>query len=101
MEARICLVILLLCSIVSVTPLAFASPPDPSWIPGIYDEDDQDNVITLATSAFHAVVRPPIDAGRPPAAQVERVSLLEDAVPVDGDRCPGQSRAPPLSDSSS
>ena len=95
MVARICLVVLLLCSIVSLTPLAFAYPPDPLWIPGIYDDDDQDNVVTLATSAFHAVVRPPIDAGRPAGAQVERVSLLEETAPVDGHRSSAQSRAPP------
>ena len=95
MVARIFLVVLLLCSIVSLTPLAFAYPPDPSWIPGIYDEDDQDNVVTLATSAFHAVARPPIDAGRPTVSQVERVSLPEETAPVDGDRRPAQSRAPP------
>ena len=95
MVARIYLVVLLLCSIVSVTPLAFAYPPDPSWIPGMYDEDDQDDVVTLATSAFHAVVRPPIDASQPPVALMGRVSLAEEAVLVDRDRCSVQSRAPP------
>jgi len=27
--------------------LAHASPPDPSWIPGIYDDADYDDVVTL------------------------------------------------------
>ena len=30
--------------------LAYASPPDPSWIPGIYDDADFDDVVGLATS---------------------------------------------------
>jgi hypothetical protein len=30
--------------------LAYASPPDPSWIPGLYDDADYDDVVMLATS---------------------------------------------------
>src|SRR5262249_44737355 len=28
---------------------AFASPPDPSWIPGVYDEKDADDIIAMVT----------------------------------------------------
>ena len=42
---------LILCAI---TPAAHASPPDASWIPGVYDDDDQDEVIGLVTSATGA-----------------------------------------------
>src|SRR5262245_48417789 len=31
--------------------LAFASPPDPTWTPGIYDDADYDDVVVLVTSA--------------------------------------------------
>jgi len=31
--------------------LAYASPPDPSWITGIYDDSDFDDVIGLGTDA--------------------------------------------------
>jgi len=31
--------------------LAYASPPDPSWIPGIYDEHDYDDVVGMVTDA--------------------------------------------------
>jgi hypothetical protein len=30
-----------------LVPLAFASPPDPSWIAGVYDGGDSDDVVTL------------------------------------------------------
>lgn len=30
--------------------LAHASPPDPSWIPGVYDDADYDDVIVRVTS---------------------------------------------------
>ena len=42
--------VLLLLSAV-LTPMAYASPPDPSWIRGIYDDGDFDNVVVLITSA--------------------------------------------------
>ena len=31
--------------------LAYASPPDPSWIPGVYDDHDFDDVVGMATEA--------------------------------------------------
>ena len=33
-------------------PLAYASPPDPSWIGGLYDDDDGDDALLAITSAF-------------------------------------------------
>ena len=39
----------------ALTPLAYASPPDPSWIGGVYDDDDLDDVVIFVTSAFSAV----------------------------------------------
>lgn len=30
--------------------IAHASPPDPSWIPGVYDDADYDDVIVRVTS---------------------------------------------------
>ncbi|HXJ82964.1 MAG TPA: hypothetical protein VMS64_30275 [Candidatus Methylomirabilis sp.] len=35
--------------IVSLTPLAYASPPDPSWIRGLYDGGDFDDVVVMLT----------------------------------------------------
>ena len=33
-----------------LTSMAYASPPDPSWIKGIYDDGDFDNVVVQVTS---------------------------------------------------
>src|SRR5262245_55932563 len=30
-------------------PFAYAGPPDPSWIPGIYDSHDYDDVVGMVT----------------------------------------------------
>ena len=35
--------------------LAYASPPDPSWIPGLYDNADYDDVVVLVTSETASV----------------------------------------------
>jgi len=44
-------VLVLIGPIAAITPLAYATPPDPSWICGIYDGDDYDDVILRITSA--------------------------------------------------
>ena len=41
-------------SIILTVPLAYASPPDPTWIPGLYDDADYDDVVGLATDGTGA-----------------------------------------------
>jgi hypothetical protein len=35
----------------TLSGLAYASPADPTWIPGVYDDADFDDVVGLVTSA--------------------------------------------------
>ena len=44
------LALLLLVPLVWLTPLAYASPPDQTWIGGFYDDADYDDVVLLAMS---------------------------------------------------
>jgi len=53
-SARVALALLLLLGLSGLTPLAYASPPDPSWIRGIYDDADYDDVVVMITSAAAA-----------------------------------------------
>jgi len=46
--------------IVSVVCLAHASPPDPTWIPGIYDTGDFDDVIGIVLSIDGATITIPL-----------------------------------------
>ena len=48
---RLLLVVLVLLPVATLTPLAEASPPDPTWIGGFYDNGDHDDVILAITSA--------------------------------------------------
>jgi hypothetical protein len=45
----------LLVAITVLTPLAFASPPDPSWVQGIYDDADFDDVVVFIASGAAVV----------------------------------------------
>jgi len=67
------LVVLLLLAPVALPGLAHASPPDPTWIHGIYDDADGDDVVTLiASGTGHAAAPAPTDP--PFVALVARLS---------------------------
>lgn len=67
MVASRILVLLLVGSLVALTPLAHSSPPDQTWISGIYDGDDFDDVVdsvTLTASTVDPAPRDGIDPGQ-------------------------------------
>jgi hypothetical protein len=87
--------LVLIATLVALTPAAFASPPDPTWIAGLYDNGDHDDVILLVTSTSSTpvelsarVVQPDLVAADPRADVRARIDV-----------CPTrafQSRAPPV-----
>jgi hypothetical protein len=96
MKRTIWLASLLVSLLVVLTPMAWASPVDPSWIKGISDDGDYDDVVIYLTCnacgipilpVYHAVLRLVF-------------GLLDPA--LDGDRIaspslsPHPPRAPPL-----
>jgi hypothetical protein len=87
----------LLVAISAVTPLAYASPPDPSWVSGIYDDADFDDVVVFVTSGA-GVVEPFLQSdirGVPPLAG-HTLQPAEDVVPILS-RSSLRPRAPPAS----
>jgi len=85
---------LLLIPLVGLTPLAYASPPDQTWIGGFYDDADYDDVVLLAMSLAVALADlTPALAAQP---RVVDVLLLLDveAAPFLA-RLGAPSRAPP------
>src|SRR5439155_12230947 len=46
---------LLLSAVTMLAPLAYATPPDPTWISGFWDDGDHDDVILLITSDISAI----------------------------------------------
>ena len=50
--ATLALLIALLVALVALTPLAYAIPPDPVWVCGFFDDDDNDDGLFLVTSSL-------------------------------------------------
>ena len=88
-------VFLLAAVVVTAIFLANASPPDPTWIAGFYDDGDHDDAV-LALLAIDGVVVEPILAAA-------TTGVVESLVPADVAPGPAphaeapRSRAPPLS----
>ena len=57
-SVAIALAPVLLVALVALTALAYASPPDPTWIAGIYDAADYDDIVgfLIETSAVEESV---------------------------------------------
>ena len=60
--------------VVAVPTVAFADPPDPTWIGGFWDDDDFDNAVLAITSASAIEVASRIDAGFPLWIPIARVA---------------------------
>jgi hypothetical protein len=70
---------LVLATLVALTPLAYASPPDPSWIRGVYDDDDFDDVVIFLTSGGVAVEPFPLENSHPAQIALAEVTQGDDA----------------------
>lgn len=46
-------------TVATLTPLAYATPPDQTWIAGLYDNADYDDVVVLVTSTASVENAPP------------------------------------------
>lgn len=65
LTVRLVVALLALGAVAALRTLAYSSPPDPDWIPGLYDNADFDDVVLLATStpASLEVAPPPLPDG--------------------------------------
>ena len=54
--------VLLLIVLGALTPLAYATPPDPSWVRGLWDGADFDDIVVLITSGAGIVEAAPLGA---------------------------------------
>ncbi len=97
MKFRVALAVVLVASLGMLATLAYASPPDPSWIAGLYDDADFDNIIGLITS--DAGITEPFDAGgRGPAEIVIATVVCSDQKPALSPSSSSNAiRAPPTS----
>ncbi len=81
----------LLLTLVLLTPLAYASPPDPVWVSGYFDDGDYDDVVLLVTSwgaavdpfplAHESVIQTVVDAAVPDEPQLIPATVLSSSTP--------------------
>jgi hypothetical protein len=77
--------------------LAYGSPPDPSWIQGVYDDADYDDVVILATSASGDFAPGCGAALLPDALLVWTLPELTESIAHGWSARSAQPRAPPAS----
>lgn len=82
---------------VALTPLAYADPPDPVWVSGFFDDDDNDNGVFLITSSEVTLDAFPLCCWTP-FPVYGRAVASEDPDPVATQYfSTAEARAPPLS----
>src|SRR5438309_7500053 len=86
----------LVAAVLALAPAAHATPPDQSWIPGLYDNADFDDVVLLITSNLGAPHPTVVWALRPMDSAVGLVSAPDTAPRVFSPPSSGPSRAPPV-----
>src|SRR5207247_10788479 len=80
-------------AVLTLTPAAYASPPDPSWISGLYDNADYDDVVVLIAEHI-GVIEPGVSALSGGPAIGRRQPATTDVSPRVPLSC-GPGRAPP------
>jgi len=96
MKLRGVLALALLATLVVLGTLAYASPVDPSWVPGVYDDGDFDFVVDLITSGSGVVQPFGVDGLCPAAELVLTTVVRSDQYPaLDPPSAGDVIRAPP------
>ena len=86
----------LVAALLALVPAAHASPPDPSWIPGLYDNADFDDIVLLITSNLGATQPSMVWSVRPVASVIGLLTPMAAEPRPLFPRSSVLSRAPPL-----
>ena len=81
--------------LIGLVPFCHASPPDPSWIAGLYDNGDGDDAVLILVDAVGFEAAEGVDL-RPPSVPRGRFVGLAPATPDTPSRIALVDRAPPL-----
>jgi hypothetical protein len=97
MKLRYALGLLLLACLISEIPLAYASPPDPTWTEGIYDDADGDDVVISLSWAAWIVELTPLSSLSPLIVAVPVAPSGSPRIVSTDIRPTPPGRAPPVS----
>ena len=93
--ARRLLAVLLMAVIIGLPTAAYADPVDPTWLGGLWDDDDFDYVILLVTN-LKASLPAAVPVFSPTTAAVDVVPVLRSEPPSLQRPLPFYRRGPPL-----
>jgi hypothetical protein len=91
------LLLALLVVLVALTPLAYATPPDPVWVSGFFDDDDNDDGVFLVTSSLATIDPFPLCRWTPFPAFGPVVTLDDSSWSPSQAASSADARAPPVS----
>jgi len=83
--------------LVAILPLAYAEPPDPTWVSGYFDDGDYDDAVFVVTSSLATVDPFPLCDWSAFPVFGPRVALDTLALASTQYSCAADARAPPLS----
>ena len=89
--------ILLTIALATLTPLAHGSPPDPSWIAGLYDDADHDDAILAVTASVASLDRQPSHDPRCVDCAGAFVRMVDESRRATPSLSSNHTRAPPAS----
>jgi len=96
MRPRLVEILTLLGLLIGLTPLAYASPPDQTWLSGLYDNADYDDAVLAITSTMGASDTTPVPGLGHVTSVILTLPTSEPAPPEPPFRSPYRLRAPPL-----
>ena len=82
--------------LLALTPVAHASPPDQTWIPGLYDDADYDDIVLVLMSTVGASDGALLVPVGPRIEVLDIVLSRRSSRPAAALRIPYHRRAPPL-----
>ena len=94
--ARRLLALLIVGLLVGLPAVAFADPPDPTWIGGYWDDDDFDNAVVAITTVSAVEGPARFDADVRCWIPLGRLDLSREQIPRTPVRSTASPRAPPV-----
>jgi hypothetical protein len=82
--------------LVGLPTVAFADPPDPTWIAGYWDDDDFDDAVIAITTASAVEASPPVDTELPLWVPMARTEMPKQEAYRAPRRAAASPRAPPV-----
>jgi hypothetical protein len=83
--------------LVAVLPLAYAEPPDPTWVSGYFDDGDYDDAVFVVTSSLATVDPFPLCDWSPFPVFGPRIAFDPPELASTHYSSAADARAPPLS----